>query len=113
MGSRVVIYGGVGYLKEIAAKRPAWKVMPEAESAKRIQTLLDAMPLRVVAFDAKDFTDEAIALAKKAGADVFVDRLWTADNPQAWQDAVDRGATGIQTDHPAELVAFLKAKGWR
>jgi len=45
--------------------------------------------------------------------DIYVDRLGAADNQSSWQDAVDRGATGIQTDHPAELVAYLKAKGYR
>jgi hypothetical protein len=35
-----------------------------------------------------------------------------ADNPESWQDAVNRGAMGIQSDHPAELVQFLREKGW-
>jgi glycerophosphoryl diester phosphodiesterase len=42
--------------------------------------------------------------------DVYVDRLWSADKPADWQDAVDRGATGIQTDRPAELVAYLRSR---
>ncbi len=41
----------------------------------------------------------------------FVDRLWTADNATNWQDAIERGAAGIQTDHPAELVAYLRSRG--
>jgi glycerophosphoryl diester phosphodiesterase len=45
--------------------------------------------------------------------DIYVDRLGPADNAAAWQDAIDRGASGIQTDHPAELVAYLKSKGYR
>jgi glycerophosphoryl diester phosphodiesterase len=43
--------------------------------------------------------------------DVYVDRLGAADHPTNWQDAIDRGATGIQTDHPAELVQYLRSKG--
>jgi hypothetical protein len=34
--------------------------------------------------------------------------LGAADNPKGWQDAVDRGASGIQTDHPAQLVEYLR-----
>jgi hypothetical protein len=34
--------------------------------------------------------------------------LGAADNTKGWQDAVDRGASGIQTDHPAQLVEYLR-----
>ncbi len=113
MSDRVVIYGGVGYLKGVAALRPKLKIMPEAGNVERLRTMLNEIPLKVVAFDKSDFLDPVIALAREAKADVYVDRLGEADNPAAWLDAVKRGATGIQTDHPAELVAFLKSNGYR
>ncbi len=65
-----------------------------------------------MAFDARDFTDEIIAVAANAKADVYVDRLGLADTPESWEEAVRRGATGIQSDHPAELVHFLRSKRW-
>jgi hypothetical protein len=37
------------------------------------------------------------------------DRLGAADNEAAWRDAIARGAEGIQTDHPTELIQFLKS----
>ena len=113
MGDKVVIYGGTNYLKEISKQRPTWKVMPEANSVEHLHELLAAMPLKVVAFDANDFKDDVIAVAQGAGVDVYVDRLGPADNEKFWQDAINRGATGIQTDHPAELVIYLKSKGYR
>lgn len=64
-------------------------------------------------FGARDFTDEIIARTKQAKALIFVDRLGREDNPEMWEDAVKRGADGIQTDKPGELVKFLKAKGWK
>jgi hypothetical protein len=30
-----------------------------------------------------------------------------------WQEAIDQGADGIQTDHPEELVKYLREKGYR
>ncbi len=113
MQDHVVIYGGLEYLKEIAKTKPAMKVMPEAGSPDQLRSLLAELPLRVVGFDAKDFNDQTIAVAQAAKLDIYVDRLGLADNPVAWQDAIDRGATGIQTDHPAELVGYLKFKGYR
>ncbi|MCX6620901.1 MAG: glycerophosphodiester phosphodiesterase family protein [Acidobacteria bacterium] len=113
MQDRVVIYGGFSYLKEIAAQRPVWRVMPEAQNPARLRAMLAEVPLKVVAFGGGDFNDETIAVARQAKADVYVDRQGSTDHPAAWQDAIDRGATGIQTDRPAELVEFLKTKGYR
>src|SRR5215469_12774198 len=113
MSSRVVIYGGAAFLRDVAKLNPELKMMPEASSVEHLQSLLEAMPLKVVAFDARDFLDPVIAVARKAGTDIYVDRLGPADNEASWQDAIERGATGIQTDHPAQLVGYLKSKGYR
>jgi glycerophosphoryl diester phosphodiesterase len=109
MLNSVVIYGGAGFLNKVQALGPSLKVMPEAYSAATLEKLLADLKLRVAAFDAGDFKDDAIAVAKRAGVDIYVDRLGAADNPSAWQAAVDRGAAGIQTDRPAELVEYLRA----
>ena len=42
-----------------------------------------------------------IAVARAAKIDLYVDRLGPADKPEIWQQAVEQGATGIQTDKPA------------
>jgi glycerophosphoryl diester phosphodiesterase len=110
MLNSVVVYGGAGFLKKVQALMPSVKIMPEAYSAATLDKLLAELKLRVAAFDAGDFKDDAIAAAKHAGVEIYVDRLGSADNPAAWQDAVDRGAAGIQTDRPAELVAYLRAR---
>jgi len=109
----VVIYGGAGYLKKVQALSPSLRVMPEAYGASTFEKLLADLKPRVVAFDAGDFKDDAIAAAKLAGVEIYVDRLGSADNVSAWQDAVDRGAAGIQTDRPAELVEYLRARKLR
>ena len=110
MLNSVVIYGGAGFLKKVQALIPTVKVMPEAYSAVTLEKLLVDLKPSVAGFDAGDFKDDAIAVAKRAGVAIYVDRLGAADNPSAWQDAVDRGAAGIQTDRPAELVEYLKAR---
>ena len=109
MLNSVVIYGGAGFLKKVQALNPSLKIMPEAYSAVTLEKLLLDLKPRVVAFDAGDFTGDAITVAKRAGVDIYVDRLGSADNASAWQDAVDRGAAGIQTDRPAELVEYLRS----
>ncbi len=113
MQNRVVIYGGFSYLKEIAAQRHTWRIMPEAQNPERLRAMMAEVPLKVVAFSGHDFNDETISVARTAKADVFVDRQGSTDTPADWQAAIDRGATGIQTDRPSELVEYLKTKGYR
>jgi glycerophosphoryl diester phosphodiesterase len=112
MADRVVIYSG-RISKDIQDLNPNLKIMPEARTPEFAQKLIDDLHVKVLAFDAGDFKAEAIAAAKKAGVLIYVDRLGQADNAAAWQDAIDQGADGIQTDHPEELVKYLREKGYK
>ena len=112
MQDHVVVYGGFEFLKQLAALRPKIRVMPESVSVAVVGKLIEALKPKVIAFGARDFTDEIIALARAASAEIYVDRLGEADRPEIWQDAIDRGANGIQSDHPAELVQYLRSKGY-
>jgi glycerophosphoryl diester phosphodiesterase len=112
LDDRVVIYGGLALHREIRKLNPRIRVMPEAGSVESVRRVVDELHPQVIAFDARDFQDDVIAIAKAAGAELYVDRLGPADNPQSWEDAVRRGASGIQTDHPAELVELLRSRGW-
>jgi glycerophosphoryl diester phosphodiesterase len=111
MQDHVVVYGGFDYLAQVAALRPKIKVMPESVNAAIVKKLIAELKPQVIAFSARDFTDEIVGLARDAKAGIYVDRLGDTDRPEMWQDAVDRGATGIQTDRPAELVQYLRSKG--
>ena len=111
MEDHVVVYGGPGYLKQVGELSPRMRLMPEARNPDVLRSLIDTLALKVAAFDASDFNEETIQVARSAHVEIYVDRLGAADNPQGWQDAIDRGAAGIQTDHPAELVQYLKSKG--
>jgi glycerophosphoryl diester phosphodiesterase len=108
MLDKVVIYGSADFLRSVLAVRPSLKVMPEADSGARLQKLITDLNLRAAAFNAGDFKDEVLAIAKEAHVDIYVDRLGAADNVDHWQDAIDRGAAGIQTDKPADLVQYLR-----
>jgi glycerophosphoryl diester phosphodiesterase len=113
MADHVVVYGRRELLKQIQGLRPGVKVMPESVSASVARSLIDELHLRVIAFSAEDFQDDIIAIAREAHAAIYVDRLGAADNPAFWRDAIDRGAAGIQTDKPGDLVSYLKSRGLR
>jgi len=97
-------------LKEVRALNPRLKIMPEANSAATVRSLVQELHPPVFAFDARDFQADVIKTALDAGAQIYVDRLGAADTPEQWQDAVDRGVHGIQTDRPGELVEYLRKR---
>jgi len=103
-----VVYGALPLLAAIAKLAPEIRIMPEAVSEAVLRESLAKLRPRVIAFDARDFRDEVIRIARAAGAGIFVDRLGLDDNEGSWKDAIRRGATGIQTDRPADLLAFLR-----
>lgn len=109
MQDHVVIYGNPFFLYEVHKIRPTLKVMPEALSPDICKLLVRALQLQVIAYDANDFKEGAIDCAKQANAQIYVDRLGDADNPETWQKAIDQGASGIQTNLPAELATYLRA----
>jgi glycerophosphoryl diester phosphodiesterase len=111
MQDHVVIYGNPFFLYDVHKIRSDLKVMPEAQSVDICKLLVKNMRPQVLAYSAGDFTPDIIACAKSIGADVYVDRMGSTDNPEGWQQAIDMGATGIQTDRPAELVEYLRAHG--
>jgi cyanophycinase len=113
MRDSVVIYGAPEFLKSVRSLRPEIRLMPEAQNEEHVRALLADLHPAIIAFDERDFKGAAIDAAKSASTGIFVDRLGSQDNPASWQDAISRGATGIQTDKPAELVAFLQHRNLR
>lgn len=108
MQDHVVIYGNPFFLYEVHKIRPSLKIMPESENAEVCKLLVRSLRPEVIAYSAGDFTEDVIPCAKQANAKIYVDRMST-DNPAGWQQAIDMGADGIQTDRPAELVEYLRA----
>jgi glycerophosphoryl diester phosphodiesterase len=113
MTDHVVIYCSLSLAKQIQALNPKLKVMPESNSVEHATLLVEQLHPKVLAYGARDFTAEIIAVAKRANADVYVDRMGPTDAPEGWQAAIDAGADGIQTDRPGALVEYLRGKGYK
>jgi glycerophosphoryl diester phosphodiesterase len=113
MSDHVVIYTGLSEGKEIQKLNPKLKIMPEAGTVANAKHLVERLHPRVIAFDADDFTPDIIRVVKEANARIYVDRMGKTDAPAGWQSAIDAGADGIQTDRPAELVKYLREKGYK
>jgi glycerophosphoryl diester phosphodiesterase len=108
-----VVYGSLDLLTTLAAMGYRHLTLPEAVSVANLKRLLATLDPPVIAFDHHDFLDDVIAVARAAGKKIFVDRLGADDHPAAWRHAVHSGATGIQTDRPADVLALLAQLGYR
>jgi len=109
MLERAVVYGGFNLLKDLTAQGHPALAMPEAVSVEVSQRILAELNVRVIAFDARDFKPDVIAVARQAKKGIFVDRLGPADTEEKWREAIALGATGIQTDHPEQLIKIRAA----
>ena len=109
MVSSVVVYSDSAF--ELRRLNPDLTVLPEAVSVEATQKMIVLLQPRILAFSALDFSPDVIAVARQAGIAMYVDRMGATDGPEGWRAAVAAGAAGIQTDHPGELVAFLRAAG--
>lgn len=113
MMDHCVVYGGLPLQRELTALGHAHLTMPEAMSVKTLESILAELQPAVIAFDDRDYRDEILAVAIRAKKRIFIDRLGANDNETGWEDAIQRGANGIQTDRPLELVQFLRRTGRR
>lgn len=110
MMPRTVVYARYEQLVEMARLDARVQVMPEANNVEHLARCLRELRPKYIAFDRRDFTHEVVQAARAARVEIFVDRLGAEDTPEHWQHAVRMGATGIQTDRPAELITMLSSE---
>lgn len=108
MVERCVVYGGLKLMQDLTGLGFGFLAMPEAVSVEVSKRIVSELQVRTIAFDARDFREEIVAVAREAKKGIFVDRLGPADTEEKWRQAVQMGATGIQTDHPGELVQLFR-----
>jgi len=56
---------------------------------------------------------ECVAAARDLGTEIWADIENPLESPAQWGPAIARGLSGLQSDHPAELIAYLKQLGKR
>jgi glycerophosphoryl diester phosphodiesterase len=80
--------------------------MPDPGEEKNIKTIFEKIKTPVIATDMGELTLSFVETAHKYGAKVFVDEK--EGTIVEWEKIIGWGTDGIQTDKPAELIAFLK-----
>ena len=61
----------------------------------------------------EEYTPEMVGLATGMGFVVLPDIQGAGEGPAKWELAIQKGIRGLQTDHPGDMIAWLKEKGIR
>jgi len=78
----------------------------------RVREVVAALHPAVFGSSSREISPEVAEACHAVGAMVFVNVL-AADAPEGWMHAIRCGADALETDHPAELVRYLREQGLR
>lgn len=86
------------------------------DSVRTVQSLtqfLKNWKISVLDGSHDDYTLEMVQAAKKLNMPICPDIQSPHEGAAEWSEALFKGFSGLQTDHPKQLVEFLKKKGIR
>ncbi|HOK10101.1 MAG TPA: glycerophosphodiester phosphodiesterase family protein [Candidatus Hydrogenedens sp.] len=103
MKYRVVWYGGRKDLETVKKLCPGCFIMPDPGPEKHLKYVLEMFKPPVIASDFKSCSPTFVEMCHEYGAKVFMDDA----GPESWEESLNWGVDGIQTDHPDKLITFL------
>jgi glycerophosphoryl diester phosphodiesterase len=106
MEKDIIWYVGGKDLDDLKASCPECIEMPDPGPEKNLAKLLADRKPRLVASVWEHFSKSFVDACHAAGAITICDE----DGTECWKDMLAWGADGIQTDHPADLIAYLEAR---
>ena len=92
---------------------PLMLSLPEnVKTEEQLHQFLKETPVDLLDGDYSDYMPVVLSAATKAGINVWPD-IQGKDEEKNWNFALEMGFKGLQTDHPAALIGYLKKKGLR
>jgi glycerophosphoryl diester phosphodiesterase len=82
------------------------------KTAADLDNFIAKTPVALLDGDYTDYNAAVLEAAAKAGIAAWPD-IQSEDEDKNWDKALEIGFKGLQTDHPAALIAYLKKKGLR
>ncbi len=118
MEKQVLVYiNGIQQLidwKHIAPDMPLMLSMPKsAKDIEGMKTFINQAKPDLLDGSWKEYTTDMVSAAKGMNIPAWPDAQSADEGPQVWDQALAKGFTGLQTDHPAALVKYLEEKGLR
>lgn len=97
--------------RALAPQMPLMSGLPKSIKTKEeLAAVLQHMPL-----EATDNIPNAMLVEamRESGLSIFLDVQMADEDPIKWKAAIDKGVQGLQTDHPAALIQYLKTNQLR
>lgn len=107
MQNDVIWYASWEEQQIVRAQCAECHIMPDPGPEENLAKLLETFPgVKVVASMFKFCSATFVQTCKDAGAIVIMDE----SEPSCWEESLSWGLQGIQTDHPEDLIKFLKER---
>ena len=106
MAGQVLWYADFDELEQVAELCPECILMPDPGPEENLPKVIERFRPSVIASVWRYYSRSFAAKCHQAGAIVIVDE----SAPICWEDALEWNSDGIQTNHPAQLIAFLKLR---
>ncbi|QEM07956.1 glycerophosphodiester phosphodiesterase family protein [Mucilaginibacter rubeus] len=100
--------------RKAAPKMPLMLSLPDSvKNTGDMKKFIDQYHPDILDGSYNQYTTDMVALAGEYHIPVWPDIQSAGEGPADWNKALAVGLKGLQTDHPAALVKFLKEKGLR
>jgi glycerophosphoryl diester phosphodiesterase len=100
--------------RKAAPKMPLMLSMPDSvKTVAAMESFINKYQPDILDGSYNQYSNDMVALAAKYNIPAWPDIQSAGEGPNDWNKALEKGLKGLQTDHPALLVKFLKEKGLR
>lgn len=100
--------------RKVAPQMPLMISLPKKiETKTEMLQLLAALNVDILDGNYTEYNTETILAAKEKSVPIWADIQAGDEGADRWNKAMTLGLSGLQTDHPKEMVEYLKKKGLR
>lgn len=93
--------------KDVAPQVPLMTSLPkEVTNKEQLEHFLSRIHIQIVD---NVTAPELLKAAHELGLSVWLDAQSPTEGPASWNEALHKGVEGLQTDKPAEMVAYIKS----
>jgi glycerophosphoryl diester phosphodiesterase len=96
--------------RQVAPQMPLMSSLPgNVRDTASLRAFLDKAPIEILDGDYNQYTTDMVTLATRTGHWVLPDIQGAKEGPALWDIPIKEGVRALQTDHPADLISYLKS----
>jgi len=114
---QIIVYDGVDSVAEWHAVAPEFPLIisppDNVKDSKQLVEFATGKRIEILDDDWSRYSAEMVEAANRAGIRIWPDIQTGMEDSTYFSKVLARGFSGVQTDHPEELIAWLKSKKLR